>query len=153
MGYQAQEYMLIKQSFALSQVASLSTKIKYQTYFNILGDANIYRFSDTAYQDNGVNFEMKFRTSMENFGTNRIKFGTRILVDCDQTPTTSNVMISWTDNDYQTFSTPRAVDVSHAYKQLYALGRFRKRAYQVTYSDNFPMRMNGLEFDYVQGSE
>lgn len=152
MGYQGNENMLIKQSTVFYQ-PTLATAQKGRTYFCLLGDTSVKRFNNTLYQDSGVNFEMKFRTSMENYGTNRIKFGTRIIVDCDQTPTTSNVMISWTDNDYQTFSTPRAVDVSHAYKQLYALGRFRKRAYQVTYSDNFPMRVQGLEFDYVQGSE
>lgn len=152
MGYQGNENMLIKQTAILFQ-PTLLTAQKKQTYFCLLGDTNIKRFSDTLYQDSGVNFEMKFRTVTANYGTNRIKFGTRLLLDCDQTPTTSNVFVSWTDNDYQTFTTPRAVDVSKDYKQLYALGRFRKRAYVVTYSDNFPMRMQGIEFDYVQGQE
>lgn len=152
LGYQGNENFLIKQS-ATTFNRTLSGPLKKQVYFCRLGDTVVSRFNDTIYQDFGVNFEMKFRTAMSNFGTNRVKFGTRLLVDCDQTPTPSNVMISWTDNDYQTFSTPRSVDVSQEYKQLYALGRFRKRAYNVTYSDNFPMRMQGLEFDYVQGQE
>lgn len=106
----------------------------------------------TVYQDNGVNFEVKFTTRNMDWGTRRMKFGSRLVVNADQTPATSYCYISWSDDDYQTFSTPRQVNLADKYTQLYALGSFRKRATRLTYSDNYPMRFRSLELDYDQGS-
>lgn len=121
------------------------------SFGNTVNVKNLYAFRETVYQDNGVNYVVQFVTRNLDFGTRRVKFGSRLLVHCDQTPSTSFCNISWTDNDYQTFSTPRTVDVSNVYPTLYALGQFRKRGWKLTYSDNFPMRWQQLELDYSQG--
>lgn len=112
---------------------------------------NLYSSNLNVYQDAGVNFDVQFTTKNYDFGTRRIKFGTRLLVNADQPPSTSNVLISWSDDDYQTFNSPRTVNLANSYTQLYSLGSFRRRAYKVTYTDNFPMRFVSLEKDYSIG--
>lgn len=148
LGYQAAEYYLIKTASTFASIVGQPR----MTYASVLSDSVLHRFNPNVYQDDGVNFEVKFRTRPQDFGTFRTKFGARLLLTGDQTPTTSYALVSWSDDDYKTTSTPRQVDLSKTYQQLYALGSFRTRAWSVSYSDNFPMRFKNLELDYDQGS-
>jgi len=116
------------------------------------GSTGIFEFNADTYQDVGVNYTVSFITPNLDFGTYRKKFGSRIMVHADQTSSASNAFISWSDDDYQSFSTPRAINMAGQYKQVFRLGSFRKRAFKFTYSDNFPMRWETLELDYSQGS-
>ena len=111
----------------------------------------LQQFAHDTYQDGGANFTCTFQTTPQNFDTHRIKFGARLVLHADQTSSNSNCSISWSDDDYQTFSTPRTINLNSKYKQMYALGSFRERAFKLTYSDNFPMRWRMLEIDYDQG--
>lgn len=148
LGYQALDYYLIKTYVQLP--GPIGTAI--MTYTARLGSTDITRFSPTIYQDNGTNFEVKFRTKPYDFGTLRLKFGSRLMVSGDQTSSSSLASVSWSDDDYKTTSTPRRVDMQYAYQQLYALGSFRKRSFTLTYTDNFPMRWKTIELDYDQGN-
>lgn len=114
--------------------------------------AVVLKVNSDVYQDNGVNFTATFRTKGYDFDTQRAKFGSRLLLHCDQTATTSNMSVSWSDDDYRTYSTPRNIDVSYNYKQLFSLGGFRTRSFKVEYTDNFPMRWRSIELDYSQGT-
>lgn len=147
-GYQQQEFYLVKTAATFSA----NTGVARMTYVNVLGNNALHRFSPTIYQDDGANFQVRFRTKSHDFGTHRVKFGARLLIAGDQTATSSLANISWSDDDYKTFSTPRPIDMQYAYQQLYALGSFRKRSFTMTYSDNFPMRWQTIELDYDQGS-
>ncbi len=114
-------------------------------------DGAVFKSDTNTYQDNGVNFSMQFVTKNYNFGSQRIKFGTRLLVGADQASSDTFVQISWSDDDYRTFNVPRQVNLANKYTQLYSLGSFRRRAHRVTYSDNFPMRFTSLEMDFGIG--
>jgi hypothetical protein len=147
LGYKALDYYLIMSTTTYASAIGVAK----MTYVNILGDSTIHRFNPAIYQDDGVNFEVKFRTRMLDFGTRRKKFGSRFLVAGDQTSSSSLAQFSWSDDDYKTTSTPRSVDMQYSYQQLYALGSFYARSFTMTYSDNFPMRWQTLELDYDQG--
>lgn len=135
-----------------AQTFTLATGFKRECYFCLWGDQNLYKFSSSVYQDNAVNFTAKFRTPRLTFDTRRNKFGARLVVDADQTSSSSLFNVSWTDDDYQTFSTPRTLNLADNYQQMYALGSFRARSFVFTYTDNFPMRWKSIELDYDQGS-
>lgn len=151
-GYQATDFYLIKQASSFSTLVTGTGGLPKMTYFITLGGTTVKRFSPTIYQDEGVNFEVKFRTKPWDFGTYRTKFGSRLVIQGDQTNTSSLAFVSWSDDDYKTTSTPRSVDTQFAYQQLYALGSFRKRSFTLTYSANFPMRWKLIELDYDQGT-
>lgn len=122
-----------------------------QTLVTFYGGTVFFRFLPITYRDNGIDFRVQFTTKNYDFGTRRTKFGARLLLSADQPATASNCQVSWSDDDYQTWSTPRNVNLANRYTQLYALGSFRKRAFRVSYTDNFPMRFTKMELDYSQG--
>jgi Phage stabilisation protein len=133
---------------------TISTIFAFYTQTGFPGnDFSIYAFRPSVYQDNGSNYTVKFRTKNYDFGTRRVKFGSRFFLNCDQTTSSSLCSLSWTVDDYQTFSTPRTVDVANPYPTLYAIGQFKKIAVQFTYTDNFPMRWRSVELDYDQGTQ
>ena len=138
-------------SFPIRTSVLVENNSQFYTFVSFSGTVQPFRFLPIVYRDNGIDFRMQFTTKNYDFGTRRMKFGARLIVSADQTPTSSNCTISWSDDDYQTFSTPRPVDLSGTYTQLYALGKFRKRAFRVNYTGNFPMRFTKLELDYSQG--
>lgn len=55
-----------------------------------------------------------------------------------------SINISYTDDDYQTFSTPRQLSLQFPRKQMRNCGSSRRRAWMMTYSGNFPLRLNTL---------
>lgn len=126
------------------------------TYFSEYQSNRLFVFRPEFYQDdassaNPVNFTCQFTTRPLDFGNYRNKFVSRLVFGTDQTSSTSLMSVSWSDNDLQTFNTPRTVNLANAYTPLYANGVFRKRAFKITYADNFPMRWRSVEIDYLQG--
>jgi hypothetical protein len=59
----------------------------------------------------------------------------------------TTVNISFTDNDYQSFSTPRSVDMSSVRKMLRNCGSSRRRAWKLTHQDNTPLRLYVMNMD------
>lgn len=60
-----------------------------------------------------------------------------------------SINISYTDDDYQTFSTPRAMSLQYPRKQLRNCGASRRRAWMMQYSGNFPLRLNSVTMPTV----
>jgi hypothetical protein len=59
----------------------------------------------------------------------------------------TSVNISFTDNDYQTFSTPRAMSLTGPRNQLRGGGSSRRRAWKLFHQDNTPLRLTELRLD------
>lgn len=57
----------------------------------------------------------------------------------------NTIDISYSDDDYATFSTPRALKIDPEYK-LTQLGSFRERAFKLEHTANGALRLSGLEF-------
>ncbi len=85
------------------------------------------------------------------FDTMHEKFMSRLLVVGDRY-LGSSLNISWTDDDYQTFSTPRAVDMSLERPVLHRLGRFLQRAFKMVFTQNAPLRVEHFEVDFNIGN-
>ncbi len=115
------------------------------------GVGHLYSFSATVYQDNGVPIVMEGRTPLIDGENNDRKFFNDITAITDKTPVSSFMYLSYTDNDYQTFSTPLPVDVATDKPAVYSQGQSRRRAYQWTYSDNYPMRVHALDVSITKG--
>lgn len=116
------------------------------------GDASLYYFDPDVYQDDGVNFNVVVQTDKQMFDTMHEKYMSRILVVADRPTTDANLYISWTDDDYQTYSTPRAVNLNQEFPALQRGGRFRRRAFKLEFLENAPMRTNYLEVDFNIGA-
>lgn len=109
-------------------------------------NGKIYSVSPTIYQDDGSNFTCSVVTNLVDLGTNKRKFLTRLDIMGDRPSASSNLSVSWSDDDYQTFSTARTVDLTkHTF--LRNCGTFRRRAFKLSYSDNYPLRLEFMELE------
>ena len=124
---------------------------EYISSFCRTADNRVYYFAQFAYQDDGTNFTAYLQTKNNDFDTRRLKFGSRVLLNCDQTSSTSNCQLAWTVDDYKTWSSDRDINLEDVYPATFALGQFRKIAFRLSYTDNFPMRFSSIELDYNQG--
>lgn len=138
-------------NFPLKFSLPLTTRSATRTLFILSGDRAVYKFSDTLYQDSGVNFTCSITTEKENFGSHYEKFMSRLIPVCDRPSTTSLLNISWSDDDYQTFSTVRNVDINSKKPATLQLGSFNERAFKITYTDNLPFRISAIQVDLNMG--
>ncbi len=116
------------------------------------GLAALYYFNPSIYQDGGINFDVVCLTANETFDSLHVKMMSRIIVYGDKPSATTNLTLQTTDDDYQTYSTARTVDLYLESPTLTRWGRFKRRAFKLTYSDNFPLRLHHLEVDYNIGN-
>lgn len=108
----------------------------------------IFTFTPDVYQDNGADIKVLCRTKrIDTGGTNR-KTMRALTVVGDELQTAVSVSLS--DDDYQTFSTPRDVSLSTLPPRLLRLGMFRSRSFDVRHVDNTPLRLARLDADIEQ---
>lgn len=120
--------------------------------FVLTGVATMSTFRSNVFLDDGVDFSPTIITDNEMFDTYRIKFGGRLSIIADRPTTSAYVTVSWTDDDYQTYSTGRTILLNQAYPQLNSLGSFRRRAHKLVHTGNSRFRCQKLEIDINMGA-
>lgn len=114
--------------------------------------ANTYMVSDAGVftlggnQDNGADFTMLVRTTPMSFGVMARKLMKHLELEADNYSGT--VTMRYSDDDYQTWSTPRTL--AAARPQAWNLGIFRKRALEISHTGNEVFRMHALDIDVGQ---
>lgn len=116
------------------------------------GVAVMSYFRADTYYDDGVDFTPTLVTDKTDFDTYKNKFGARLNIHADRPPVTTNLTVSWSDDDYQTFSTGIAVPLNQDDPHIDALGIFRRRAHKLVHSGNYRMRIQDLEMDVNMGT-
>jgi hypothetical protein len=114
-------------------------------------DGKVYQLDSDKYQDrtsDDINVEV--RTMTWDGGSFQNKFMYRLNLIGDDPGSTSNVSISYSDDDYNTFSTARTVDLN-SNPFLTRLGFFRRRAFKLTHTANTALRLKELETNVKQG--
>lgn len=110
-------------------------------------------FNADVFYDDSVDFTPTIVTDTETFDSHKHKFGGRLFVYADR-PTDSNIFvdISWSDDDYQTWSVPRRVFLNQESPLLTQLGSFRRRAHKIVHTGFARMRIRYLEMDVNMGA-
>lgn len=113
----------------------------------------VYVLSPTTpvFTDDGVAYSAIIQTSKLDMGMNRRKTWKRIDVIGDQEGQASSLSVAWTDDDYQTTSAGRTVDLSSSKPSLTRCGNSRRRSFVLTHSAATPMRLEALEIEYEPG--
>lgn len=138
--------------FSICSSARATTNTTRRSCFAFKGsDSTIFYMSDSLYQDNGINFTCTVITEAMDFGNMNRKIMARLSFVGDRPSGNSNVIISWSDDDYQTFSNTRSVDLNQDLPSTYRLGSFRQRCLKIEYTDNFPFRLQMFEVDINKG--
>jgi hypothetical protein len=127
-----------------------ATSLNGSVYVQDASNGRIYTFPVSAYQDSGANFTVTVQTNNDDRGSHNRKFEHQLDVHADNT--TGNLSVSYTDDDYSSFSTARTIDLAQNKKRLNRLGSFYRRAYKYTYADNYPLRLKKAVHTFDAGS-
>ena len=111
--------------------------------------ANLYYFDTNTYQDNGQPIYCRAVTDIKDNGTTHRKFYGRLEIVGDKV---GGVMkIRHSGDDYQTWSSYRAVDLSAGRSQTYLGGADRRRAWEFLCTSDVPLRLECAEIDFRIG--
>jgi hypothetical protein len=104
-----------------------------------------------TYGDNGVPFPVDIYTPNYTGGSLRQKTLGRMDIVGDMV-TGSTLNVSWSDDDYQTFSSPIALDLGLPRPQVSGLGAFNRRAFHFNHLGNYPFRIEQVDLWLDQGT-
>ena len=104
-----------------------------------------------VFEDDAVAYTAMFQLSLFDGGTNDRKTMPWLRVVGDRASSASALSISFSDDDYATFSTARDVDLSEERPQLSNCGSFRRRSVKGSHSANMSMRLEALEVGIKKG--
>lgn len=138
-------------TFAITHAVTLSVSAGLVTLCVLSGSATMYYFNNNAYQDDGTNFTFRVITDNETFDTYRNKTCSRMLILGDRPSTSLTLSVYWSDDDFQTWSTARTIDMSLETPVLHRLGQFRRRAWKIEWAQNAHMRLKKMELDLNMG--
>lgn len=111
----------------------------------------IYLLDNGTYEDNGNPIDVLIRTFKFDAGNNKKKFTAQLEIIGDKVDSTAYVR--YTNDDYQTYSAYRPVDLGNQRSLLNRLGQTRRRAYEVRHHDNCPLRLEALESTLTEGTQ
>lgn len=106
-----------------------------------IGD--LYTVSSSVYQDALSPISVLIRTQKLDGGSEVVKTLNRITVIGDEV--SSNAMIRWSDDDYQTFSSYRTFSLNKINPQIRRCGTYRRRSIDVRHVANTSLRIESLE--------
>lgn len=144
--YQATSVFPLKLAITVEQTNSINS------YFAFTGSSSaIYKFDESVFQDSGTNFTAQIVTEANDFTTLRRKTMSNAVLVGDRPSASSQVTIYWSDDDYQTWSNGLSTDMNQDFPSVRRLGSFRQRCFKITYTDNYPFRIQTLECDINKG--
>lgn len=137
-------------SFDIRNALSIFLASGYVSLFTVHGDTRLYFFVPSAYADHDVIFTFSGTTQRVTNDTMNRKFMSRLCVYADKTA--GGLKISWTDDDYQTFSAPREVSLNNNRPTIHRLGSFFSRAFKFSFTENQPCRIMNMEVAFNIGA-
>lgn len=90
-------------------------------------------------------------TDLYDWNTMKRKFFGELFLIADNVAST--IALNYTDDDYNTFSTPRVIDLSNTNKRSNRWGSSRRRAWQLLHTAATSLRLYNLEVEISQSAE
>ena len=110
----------------------------------------LYYANSTYLTDNNLPISVDIYTPIFDAGTRRRKQMNYMQFIADQVPAQLQVRVS--DDDYQTWSNARNVDLSHKIAFLSNCGSFTKRAFHLNHTANTEFRISAVEMQFDIGT-
>jgi hypothetical protein len=111
----------------------------------------LYKMKPDVYQDNAVNILVEIVTNRYDMDTIKRKFMSNARIVGDRYSAANTVSLSWTDDDYQTWSNVKSIVLNDDFPNFARLGCFRRRAFRIQHASNYPLRMESLEVTFQEG--
>jgi hypothetical protein len=140
-------------NFPITYAVNVKKTADYYPVFALDQETSeLYNFSDAVAQDDGTNYTMSVVTEPVDFDSLNRKNMHRLVVIADRPDDTAEIDVQWSDDDYQTYTTARTVDLDQSLPSLTRLGSFRRRAFKLSYTGDQPVRLQELEVDINRGN-
>ena len=140
-------------TFDIRKTTSVTSTSQSRSFFALDdGTSTIYRFNETVYQDNGINYNVLITTEASDFGTLNRKTMGRASIIADRPESDSMITLSWSDDDYRTFSPGIPINLNQDLPSAKRLGTFRQRIFKLSYTDQYPLRIQDLEVNINKGT-
>jgi hypothetical protein len=117
-------------------------------------NGKVYLMDEMKYTDAGTAITCTAISAKLDFDNMNRKFMHRLTLVGDvpdDTYVDSTVNVSWSDDDYKTWSTPVALIFNGDLPAIFRLGQFRRRAIKLTYALPHLLRLEGMEVDINKG--
>jgi hypothetical protein len=114
-------------------------------------DGYIYLMKPSLYRDDGNAISVQIQTSRFDNDSSKLKFMSKIEFIADRQTTASTMSVRYSDDDYQSWTSPRTVSLTDR-AVLWRLGSFRRRAFLFIHESNTPFRIEAVEMDLDQGT-
>ena len=102
-----------------------------------------------TYADDGTTFTSSIQTGVWDNGTAADKFCSKTALIGDQG---TSVSLSWSDDDYGTYNTPRTISLNSRKPFTTRCGRFSRRSFLIEHTADEPLRLEALELTWEDGS-
>jgi hypothetical protein len=119
-------------------------------------DGKVYTVSAQYFDDGGTAFLCELVTPKYDFDVFNRKFMSRLSLIGDKPDTSgtnNTVTVSWTDDDYQTWSAERSISFDYEFPSIAQLGHFRRRAFRFRYNKPKLLRLEEFEVDINKGTQ
>jgi hypothetical protein len=137
--------------FPVKYAISIKSNNTYTSLIYIENESVISKLTPIFNKDRTVNFTWRVVTDRQMFDTYDRKSAGRLVVVGDRQTSSAPMDISWTDDDYQTYSNTFTVDMADEFPAIYRGGRFRRRAYKLESTVDAPIRVEKLQLDINKG--
>jgi len=107
--------------------------------------------AEGSYLDDGLFYHCRIMTPKLDFDSLNRKTMSRFSIVGDIPDTTPQVTISWSDDDYKTWSSWRTLNYTGDLPSIRQLGDFRRRAFKIDFVYNGLIRLEGIEVDINKG--
>lgn len=112
---------------------------------------DIYYLNPDKYQDETDPITVEIRTNKYDMDTYNRKFVSSIRIVGDRYATNNSVKLAWSDDDYQTWSNEKDIELTDNFPAFQRGGSFRRRAFRIKHALNYPLRLESLEVVYDEG--
>lgn len=114
------------------------------------GKTYILSPSQNVFQDDGATYTGSIITAPVDMDTDGWKKWIKLAVIADREVEQSDLSVSWSDDDYQSFNTAnaRTLDLSSSLTHARRLGRSKRRIWRFDHSADTPARIRAVEITY-----
>lgn len=111
----------------------------------------VYKIDPSKYTDDGTSILVDVTTNKYDMDTYKRKFMHNIRPIGDRYTVGNILNVRWSDDDYQTWSNTKAIELSDDFPNWSRLGSFRRRAFNFKHALDFPLRLESLEVSFYEG--
>ena len=108
-------------------------------------NGKVYHFDSQFFDDDGQYIDVKVRTGRFDGGNTDRKSLGKVTIVADKV--TGNILMRWSDDDYQTYSKYRKISINLERPSYRRLGRFSRRAMELRYTDSTRLRLNAIDIE------